>query len=118
MTAFCLSSRAGLRTVLLATAAIALAACAGAGGKWTKAGVGEEAMAADLEECELFGQAAGLSAANQPDNTYPGVGISSSGLTVNAPTQIPEAGTSGYAAQGDAFASCMEARGYKLAAAP
>ena len=40
-----------------------LAACAGASGKWTKAGVGEQVMAADLDQCEFVGLAAGIAVA-------------------------------------------------------
>ena len=116
MTEYSLASRTGVRTVLLAAVAVALAACASSSGEWIKTeAVTVDSMDTDLQDCELFGQAAGLSAANQPDNTYVG-GITSTGqVTTN---QIPEAGTSGYAAQSDAFASCMEARGYMLATAP
>ena len=103
-----LPRRAGVHAAWLA-AAVALAACAGASQKWTKAGIGAEARATDLEECQLFGQAAGLSAVNQADNTY--VGISSTGQLTT--TQLPGASALGYAAQGDAFARCMESRGYR-----
>lgn len=106
-------SRVEVRAVLL-VAAFALASCAGTSGKWTKAGIGEEARATDLEECQLFGQAAGLSAINQADNTY--VGISSTGQLTT--TQLPGTGALGYAEQGDAFARCMKSRGYRRTAAP
>ena len=122
MTEFCLPSRAG--AVLLA-AAVALAACAGASGKWTKDGVGPEAMAADLGECELFGQAAGLSAVNQSNNTYTGVSVTTTttpfgsfSVPTTAKTQLPGSSALSYMEQGDAFARCMESRGYKRTAAP
>ena len=99
MTKFCLSPRPGFFTVLFA-AAVVLAACAGAGGKWTKAGVGEEAMAADLEQCVMIGQATGLSAIKS-DELY---------------DEIAE-GALSFMEQGDAFTRCMKARGYKRSAA-
>lgn len=100
--------RVEVRAVLL-VAAFALAACAGTSGKWTKAGIGAETRATDLEECRLFGQAAGLSAINQADNTY--VGISSTGQLTTI--QLPGTGALSYAEQGDAFTRCMESRGYR-----
>ena len=126
MTEYCLASRTGVRTVLLAAAVVALAACASSSGEWTKTAAytdTPDTMAADLEECKFFGQAASLSAINQPDDTYTGVSLARGGdgafsITVNATTHFPGAGTLGYAAQGDAFASCMEARGYMQATAP
>ena len=98
MTEFCLPSRAG--AVLLAAAVVALAACAGASGSWTKDGVGKEAMAADVDQCELIGQATGLSAIKS-DELY---------------DEIAE-GALSFMEQGDAFARCMESRGYKRMAA-
>ena len=112
MTIFRIPSRARVHAVLIA-AAVALAACAGPSGKWTKAGVGEEARAADLDQCEFVGQAAGLSAI-QSNDTY--VGVSSTGQLTK--TQIPGAGALSYMKQGDAFARCMSARGYKRTAVP
>lgn len=94
-------------------AAVALAACAGTSQKWTKAGVGEEARAVDLDQCEFVGLSAGLSVANQSNDTY--VGVSSSGQLTT--TQLPGAGALSYMEQGDAFARCMKARGYKRSAA-
>ena len=85
--------------VLLA-AAVTLAACASGSGGWTKAGVSEDARAADFEQCELFGQAKGLSAIKS-DELY---------------DEIAE-GALSFMEQGDAFARCMEARGYKRPAA-
>ena len=113
MTEFRLLSRARGPAVLLA-AAVVLAACAGGAGSWSKAGVSQEIMAADVDDCEFFGQTAALSAANQPSTTYSG--ISSSGKVVT--TTTPGAGALSYMAQGDAFARCMTARGYKRTAGP
>ena len=113
VTEFRLLSRARGPAALLA-AAVVLAACAAGGGSWSKAGVGGEAMAADVDECEFFGQTAALSAANQSSTTYSGV--SSSGKVVT--TTTPGAGALSYMAQGDAFARCMTARGYKRTAGP
>ena len=95
-------------------AAVALAACTGPSGKWTKANVSPEAMAADVDECEFFGQAAGLSAINRTRNTY--VGVSAGGRLTK--TQLPGTGALSFMEQGDAFAKCMTARGYKRTAAP
>ena len=91
-----------------------LAACAGASGKWTKAGVGEQVMATDLDQCEFVGLASGLAATKQQDNTY--TGISASGQMTT--TQLPGAGALSYAEQSDAFARCMKARGYTRTVAP
>ena len=108
MTEFCFPSRSGVLTVLLAAA---LAACAGASGKWTKANVTAEAMAVDVDECEFIVQAA-LSAYSRSDNTYFAV----SSTVQLTKTQLPGTGAFGalsFLKQGDAFARCMEARGYK-----
>ena len=113
MTIFRIPYRGRVHAVLLA-AAFALAACAGASGKWTKAEVSEEARAADLEQCEFVGQAAGLSAVGQSNDTY--VGVSSTGQLTT--TQLPGIGALGYMKQSDAFARCMEAHGYKRTAVP
>lgn len=103
-----LSSRAHLHAVLLA-AAIALAACAGSSQKWTKAGVGEETMAADFDQCDFVGQAAGLSAINRADDTF--IRVSPSGQLIRS--QLPGVSALGFMKQADAFARCMEARGYR-----
>ena len=99
--------------VLLA-AAVTLAACASGSGGWTKENVTAEAMAADVDECDFIGQAAALSAVNRSDSTY--TGVSSTGQL--STTQLPGAGALSYMEQGDAFAKCMKARGYKRNAAP
>jgi hydrogenase maturation factor len=95
-------------------AAVFLAACTAGGASWSKAGVSGETMAVDVDECEFFGQTAALSAANQPTTTY--AGVSSSGKVVT--TTTPGAGALSYMAQGDAFARCMTARGYKRTSSP
>ncbi len=106
-----LPRRAGIYAVLLAAV---LTACAGSSGKWTKANVTAEAMAADVDECDFIGQAAALSAVNRSDSTY--TGVSSTGQLTT--TKLPGAGALSYMEQGDAFAKCMKARGYERTAAP
>ena len=69
VTEFRLLSRARGPAALLA-AAVVLAACAAGGGSWSKAGVGGEAMAADVDECEFFGQTA-MRYQHQPDHLSP-----------------------------------------------
>ncbi len=100
--------------VLLA-AAVTLAACASGSGGWTKANVTAEAMAADVDECEFFGQAAALSSASRSSSTYTGINTQTGGITK---TQLPGAGALSYMEQGEAFDKCMTARGYKRVAAP
>ena len=103
-----------LAHAVLLAAAVTLAACASGSGGWSKANVTAEAMAADVDECEFFGQAAALSAASRTKNTY--VGVSSTGQLTT--TQLPGTGALSFMEQGKAFAKCMTARGYKRTAAP
>ena len=100
--------------VVLLAAAVTLAACAAGSGGWSKANVTAEAMATDMDECDFIGQAAALSAANRTKNTY--VGVSSTGQLTT--TQLPGADALSFMEQGNAFAKCMRARGYKRKAAP
>ena len=94
-------------------AAFVLAACAGPSGGWTKVNASPEQMALDFDECQFFGQAAGLSAANQANDTY--IGVSGSGQLTK--TNLPGAGALGFMEQSDVFEKCMKARGYRRAAA-
>ena len=113
MIGFRLPPRGPGYAVLLA-AAVTLAACASGSGGWTKANVSPETMAVDRDECDFIGQAAALSAANRTKSTY--VGVSAGGQLTK--TQLPGTGALSFMEQGDAFAKCMTARGYKRTAAP
>ena len=94
--------------VLLATVVV-LAACEGASRKWINVDVGEKAMAVDLDQCDMIGLAAGLSA-SLSKTFY--VSVTSTGDLVE--TQLPGIGALFFMKKVDAFDSCMEARGYKL----
>ena len=66
-----------------------------------------------MDQCELIGQAAGLSKVSQSSNFYIGVNSKTNDVSV---VQLPGSDLQGYMKQTDAFESCMEARGYQRAA--
>ena len=93
-------------------ATVALAACAGAGGAWSRAGANEEMVAYDVNECEFYAQAVSLAESARSSETY--IGVSPTGDVVA--TQLPGTDALRYMRQGNAFARCMASRGYSQAA--
>ena len=93
-------------------ATVALAACAGARGSWSRAGANEEMVAYDVNECEFYAQAVSLAESARSSETY--IGVSPTGDVVA--TQLPGTDALRYMRQGNAFARCMASRGYSQAA--
>ena len=91
---------------------VALAACSGAGGAWSRVGANEEMVAYDVNECEFYAQAVSMAESARSSDTY--IGVSPTGDVVA--TQLPGTDALRYMRQGDAFARCMASRGYSQAA--